>query len=283
MYISDGLAATPVSELDLGRYVVVGLADPVATVVETMNDVGRSCAVVVDDAKPVGIFTQRDVLMRVLGRPSTWQQPVADQMSTPLRSLEGRASAQEALDVMTHWWVRSIPIVEAGELAGVASYYDLMRLIARLVDDRIGESDREPDAAHALTMIDFTGLAIHPPVTVPLSETIDVAVHHMRARAVGSVLVVDDREQLAGVLTEFDLQTKVGCAEPDLTRIAVKDIMTEAPVAVPARSPIAGALQAMAEHEFSHVPLLGESGRPVGVASFRDIAGFLESSLQTLV
>jgi CBS domain-containing protein len=38
----------------------------------------------------------------------------------------------------------------------------------------------------------------------------------------------------------------------------------------------------MAERGFSHVPLLGESGRPVGVVSFRDVAEYIELNLDTL-
>jgi hypothetical protein len=32
----------------------------------------------------------------------------------------------------------------------------------------------------------------------------------------------------------------------------------------------------------AHVPLLGESGRPVGVASFRDLAAYFEGSVAVL-
>ena len=204
-------------------------------------------------------------------------------MSTPVRTVDPTASAQDALDIITAWWVRSVPVLDGDTVAGNVSYYDLMRLMAQLVSAQLDERASEPELAHSLTLVDFTGLPIRPPITVAVSDTADIAAHHMRTRAVGSVLVVDDREQLAGVLTEFDLQTKVGCEQEDLTRIGVKDLMSDHPVAVPARSPIAEALAAMAEHEFSHVPLLGETGRPVGVASFRDIAAYLESSLQTLV
>ncbi len=92
-------------------------------------------------------------------------------------------------------------------------------------------------------------------------------------------MVVDERDNLVGVLTEFDLQQKIGCRYPDLSELTVAEHMTADPVALRVRSPIADAIEKMAQYRFSHVPLLGESGRPVGVASFRDIASYLEASL----
>lgn len=104
----------------------------------------------------------------------------------------------------------------------------------------------------------------------------------MRVRGLGSVLVIDDRENLVGELTEFDVQTKVGCVGADLTATTVEDVMTANPVSLDVRSSVADAIHEILEQEVSHVPLTVESGRPVGVASFRDIATFVETSLETL-
>jgi CBS domain-containing protein len=113
-------------------------------------------------------------------------------------------------------------------------------------------------------------------------DTVEAAVHQMRARGIGSVLVVDAEDGLAGMLTEFDLFTKLGCHVPDLTAIHVSEVMSRDLVALSARSSVATVIDEMAGHGFSHVPLLGESGRPVAVVSFRDVASYLETSLAAL-
>ena len=96
------------------------------------------------------------------------------------------------------------------------------------------------------------------------------------------VFVVDSREHLVGVVTEFDLQVKDAWRESDLTARTVSDFMTPDPVALSARSPVVDAIREMAAAGFSHVPLLGESGRPIGVASFRDIAQYFETTVALL-
>ena len=103
----------------------------------------------------------------------------------------------------------------------------------------------------------------------------------MRARGIGSVLIADERGQLAGIVTEFDLQKRVGCKHPDPSVMRAGEIMSEA-IALSPRSSIADGIREIAEHGHSHVPLVGESGRPAGTASFRDLAAYVEATLDTM-
>ncbi len=279
MSISELLAAMPVSDLDLSRFVEVGPATTVAETVEAMNAANRSMAGVVAEGRLLGVFTQRDILNRVLGRSRMWTHPITDEMTRSIRTMRLSDSVADGLAIMNDWWVRSVPVVDEEEhFAGNLSYYEVMVTMADLVAAHINDDDLELEDRHGLTLIDFTGLHTSPPVTVTADDNADTAAHHMKARGIGSVLVIDSHDRLAGMLTEFDLQKKIGCEHEDLTKVKVGDIMTPDPIALAVRSPIAAAISEMANRGFSHVPLLGESGRPVAVASFRDIAAYIEVS-----
>lgn len=283
MAISDSLAAITVTDVDLSRYVAVDPAESVSGTVQAMRDQAFSSACVVDDGKLVGIFTQRDVLMRVLGRARVCDLPVAEEMTSSPRTIRSDQSVADGLAIMREWWVRSVPVVEDDDrLVGTLSWYTVMRTIADQLSKKTHEDDIEPGVEHGLEFVDFTGLNISTPVMVGIDDTADVAIHHMQARAIGSVLVVDHREQLVGILTEFDALTRLACAGKVLSEVKVGDIMTSDVVALSARSPIVDAISQMAELGFSHAPLVGESSRPVGIASFRDVAEYLESSLESL-
>lgn len=273
----------PVSAADLSRYIEVPADGTVADTVNAMNAAGRSAACVMADGWLVGIFTQRDVMMRIIGRSRVWDHPVSDQMTRTVRTVRSDQSVADGLAIMNDWWVRSVPVLdEDDQLVGNLSYYTLMGLVAELVVERLGDPALQPEIHHSLTLVDFTGLHTSVPILVREDDPVATAAHHMRARAIGSVLVVDDHDRLTGVLTEFDLQTKIGCQHNDLTGIRVGDIMTHDPITLAVRSPIADAIEQMASRGFSHLPLLGESGRPAAVASFRDIAVYLESSFLAL-
>ncbi|MGD2059232.1 MAG: CBS domain-containing protein [Acidimicrobiia bacterium] len=283
MPISDSLDELRVADVDLSRYVSVSPAETVTATIEAMRDTGFSCACVVDGGELMGVFTQRDVLMRVLGRPRVCDLPIAEEMTRGPRTMRDDQSVADGLGIMREWWVRSVPVLdEQGTFTGNLSWYTVMRTIARLLNLPADESQREPGVEHGLAFVDFTGLNTSTPVMVSDADSVEVAVHHMQARAIGSVLVVDQREQLVGIVTEFDLLTRLACTGDDLADVSVGQVMTSDVVALSARSSIADAIEKMAERGFSHAPLLGESSRPVGIASFRDVAAYFESSLESL-
>lgn len=283
MSISEAIEATPVSSVDLTRYVSVSTTSTVEETVRAMCEAGRSCACVLDGHELVGIFTQRDVLQRVIGRPSSWQRPMRDEMTAPVRTMSNQDTVAEGLALMNHWWVRSVPVLdEEAALVGNLSFYAVMSTIGNLLASRVAGSVGEPTAHHGLTLIDFTGLNRSAIVMVESGDPLDVAVHHMRTRGTGSVAVVDHRGHLVGELTEFDLQTRIGCDVADLEGVAIKDVMDPDPATLDVRSSIADGLERLLADEVSHVLLVGESGRPVGIASFRDIASYVEMSLETL-
>lgn len=284
MAVVDDLATMAVSELDLGRFVEVASSDSISETVEAMRDTGYSCACVVDDGTLVGVFTQRDVLMRVLGRSRVCDDPVGDEMTRSPRTMRPDQSVADGLAIMREWWVRSVPVVDdAGELVGNFSWYTVMSTMAGILNRPSDADQTGPGVEHGLEFVDFTGLNISTPVTVHEQDTADVAAHHMRARAIGSILVVDQREHLTGTISEFDLLVQLACTGDDLEKVTVGEMMSPDVVTLSVRSKIADAIQEMADKGFSHAPLLGESSRPVGVASFRDIAAYFETSLETFV
>lgn len=282
MNIADTLHEMPVSELDLSRHVTVEIDTPVRDVIGQMNDAGWSSAFVVDDGALVGIFTQRDVVTRILGVDGVCDQPIGDVMTPEPRTVTSSASVNEALAVMTELWTRSVPVVDDDRITGNFSFYTAMKVIADLLAKKSSKAESGLSAQHGLMFVDFTGLHTTPAVTVGLDDTVATVVHHMKARAIGSVLVVNARESLVGVLTEFDLQTKVACTGADLDTTTVESVMKTEPVTLTVRSPIADAIVRMAQHEMSQVALVAETGRPLGVATFRDVADYFDSSLQAL-
>lgn len=281
MKITETLESTPVSTLDLGRYVTVPIGSSVAETVRAMCAEERACACIMDGDHLAGIFTQRDVLMRVIGRSSIWDRPIDEEMSRKLRTMRDTDSVADGFAVMWDWWVRNVPVLDASDaLVGNLSIYTVMQTIATLVGTQQTGPTPGPLVRHGFDLVDFTGINTSAPVTVPVDETADVVAHHMRTRAIGSILVVDDRSNLVGLVTEMDLLLKIGCEEADLTSVLIKDIMSPDPLALSSRSSITDALQQMADRRFTHIPLLGGSGSPVGVASFRDVVSYFETSLQ---
>ena len=281
--LADALAMTPISSLDLSRYATVPTSATLRDTVAAMRADERSCACVLDGDTLAGVFTQRDVLRRVIGQPSNWSTAVGDQLEGPSQTIENTRSVADAIEVMNRWWIRNLPVVDAGGgFVGNLSYWTVMTTITNLLASRIDGSQREPAVRDGLDFVDFTGLNLHPPVMIDQHESLDVAVHHLRNRGISQLLVVDDREHLVGTLTEFDLQMKVGCEVADLGSVALSEVMTSPPKAIDVRSPVSRAISALVDNADSNIALLSETKRPAGVASFADITAYLESSIEAL-
>lgn len=110
----------------------VGPESTVFDAVTQMNHRHIGALLVLDAKRPIGIFTERDVLVRVIARrvdPST--TPVGEVMTRHLITIRSDASVTDAMRVMTHERCRHLPVVDEGELRGLVSIGDLTSWLVR--------------------------------------------------------------------------------------------------------------------------------------------------------
>jgi len=86
-----------------------------------------------DGQSPVGIITDRDIVVEVIGQGfAPAQIPVGSVMSTPVLLLREEDGLLEALEQMAARGVRRAPIVDRhGHLKGLVSIDDVVPLLAR--------------------------------------------------------------------------------------------------------------------------------------------------------
>lgn len=94
---------------------------------QAMNDRRIGALVVIDANRVVGIFTERDILTRVVaaGRdPQT--TPVGTVMTSPMAVCRRETRLAECKSVMAHRRIRHLPVVEDGKLHGIISSGDIL-------------------------------------------------------------------------------------------------------------------------------------------------------------
>ncbi len=121
--------------------------------------------------------------------------------------------------------------------------------------------------------LDAVGAAA--PIVVRPDAMVADAIRLMQQGDNGCV-VVSDGDRLAGVFTERDALVKLAGRPLDGVRVA--DVMTRDPVVLRPEDSVAVAIHKMAVGGFRHIPLMAE-GRPVGVATARDLLRHLEHIL----
>ena len=111
-----------------GRDVIsVRPGDTVLHAANLMNERGIGGLLVLEGTETAGIFTERDVLRRVVaqGRDPAATR-VAEVMSTPVATCEPDLSLEDAAALMTERRIRHLPVRDAGGIAGVVTIGDLL-------------------------------------------------------------------------------------------------------------------------------------------------------------
>ena len=114
-----------------GRQVyTVRKSTPVIDAVRAMNHKGVGALLVMDGDRAIGIFTERDVLRRVVDvdrDPAITR--VVEVMTPDPRSVLLETRVSDAMDLMTSGRFRHLPVMEDGQVVGMVSIGDVMRWV----------------------------------------------------------------------------------------------------------------------------------------------------------
>ncbi len=119
-----------VSVLPTEDYVAVSPFTPLSQAVEAMKKDEGGCVIISDDGRVTGIFTERDLLNRVLGENVDWESPISEWMQSGVETLSSEATIGDAVRLMHERGFRNIPLVKNGELVGSVSVFDIITYLA---------------------------------------------------------------------------------------------------------------------------------------------------------
>lgn len=91
-------------------------------------------------------------------------------------------------------------------------------------------------------------------------------------RRPGALLVVDGSGLLAGFVTDGDLRSALIKRGPDVWTGAIDAIMTSRPTTLPHDALVRDAVHIVRKHRFDEVPIVDETGMPVGLIDVQDLA-----------
>ena len=96
-----------------------------------MNRQRVGCMLVIADGRLAGVFTERDVLKRVVGAGvDPLRTRVADVMTATVITIAPDATVEQAMVIFTEKRCRHLPVVEHGQLVGTISIGDITRWMA---------------------------------------------------------------------------------------------------------------------------------------------------------
>jgi CBS domain-containing protein len=114
----------------------VSPADSIQNAARIMRDNDTGAVPVVDNGRPIGIVTDRDIVVRAVAEDGQLNRPIRDIVSGSVVCVTPDMSTHEAADLMSEHQIRRLPVVENDRLVGIVSLGDLA--VKEAKDKRVG-------------------------------------------------------------------------------------------------------------------------------------------------
>ena len=163
-------------------------------VIEEMKekDVG-GFPIVNAENRVVGIVEEKDIVRQISG--AVTGELVENVMTTDLITITPGTTIKDTCRFMIVNDIRRLPVIQEDKLIGVVTTTDILRYFASNEMFRHLKGDPLSERIHQIMVSDL--------VTIPPQEDVGRAVHIMKEKDVGCLLVVDGN--LEGIITERDL------------------------------------------------------------------------------
>lgn len=244
------------------------------------------CVLVVDDNGGVsGIFTAKDLAIKIVGSQRDYRSMTIDEIMTanPICT-DINTTAIDALNLMVSRSFRHLPVIdEDGEIVGVLDitkcFYEAMHRLERAYESSRKLHDalegvksefgsiqpaqitnyvqalKERTAGPSLAEVVDHDKA---PVFVDVRTTVSDAAALMRENHTTSVLVTDKAEEIVGIFTTKDIVLRVLAANLDPAKCSVIRVMTPRPDSASMTMSIQDALRKMHDGHYLNLPVINE-------------------------
>jgi CBS domain-containing protein len=144
--LESALANTALSEVVSQPALTVSASTTLADAIHRMQKERRACVLVMENDQLVGIFTERDILMKVAGQPlDLIHTPVSESMTPDPFTLPDDANVAFALSKMVLEGFRHIPLVDDdGRPTAVVSMRNLIEYLGEIYSRELLTIPPEP-------------------------------------------------------------------------------------------------------------------------------------------
>jgi len=99
--------------------------DTIQNAARIMRDEDTGAVPVVEDGRPIGMLTDRDIVIRAVADDGMINRPVREIVTTGIVCVTPDMSTREANELMSEHQVRRLPVVENDRIVGIVSLGDL--------------------------------------------------------------------------------------------------------------------------------------------------------------
>jgi len=146
MGIENNLRQRKIRHLDLAPLVCVNAESSLREVINTMQSRHVGCVLVTENQKLAGIFTERDLVFKVMGEIVEYSRAVRDFMTPRPKTLHPDDSVADAIQLMDEGGYRDVPLVDQeGGLVGRLSVSTIINFLAENYPQEVLSLPPRPD------------------------------------------------------------------------------------------------------------------------------------------
>jgi len=253
------MLSNKVSEIMTTNLKTASTTASVFEVMQTMvaEDVGR--IIVTDDDVPIGIFTEKDVLKRVVNAGiSPRKTQIKEVMTTPVRAVREETHIIEAFGRMYRGKYRHLLVRgRRGKIIGIVSMRRILNIAVEL-GHGLSETRRLGDIA--------AGAIESVAADTSVQDTVDIMVK----RNVTAVVVTENGKP-SGIFTERDVLKRVASREAPVKETMIKQVMTAPIITMPESTLVGDVLAEMSRRDIRNMPVKADNGDLIGLVSMPEI------------
>lgn len=216
---------------------------------------------VVDDGELVGVLSERNVL-----EASGWAFPasgrdvslVRDSMHIPVEVAHPDEEVRSVCERLVEWRIGCLPVVDGGDLVGIVTDVDVMRVFLKLCEKQPSAPGTDPEVSARMT---------REVVTIERDAPVRDAIEILKERRIRHLPVVEG-DRAIGMLSDRDIRLCIGRGLPlamPCSGMATPDLCTISP----ARR-LSEAAEVLLLRKIGALPVV-EDDRLVGMLSSMDI------------
>jgi signal-transduction protein with cAMP-binding, CBS, and nucleotidyltransferase domain len=259
------MLSNKVSEIMTTNLTKAPVSSTIFEVMEMMvaEDVGR--VIITDDEIPIGIFTEKDVLKRVVNaKIEPRKTAIKNVMTAPARAVREETHIVDAFGKMYRGKYRHLLVRgRRGKIVGIVSMRRILNLAVEL-GQGLNETKTLGDiAAPAIVSVDQSAM-IH--------ETIEL----MNTKSVSAV-VATGAGKPSGIFTERDVLKRVATKEINVKQTPISQVMTAPVITMPQSALVGDVLVEMSRRDIRNMPVSGDGGELTGIVSMPEILQYAQA------
>ncbi|UCG80926.1 MAG: CBS domain-containing protein, partial [Desulfobacterales bacterium] len=244
------------SEILTPNVINVSPTTSVSEAIRTMRSKNISCIVVLEENKPIGIFTERNVVQVLAERRADFDdREIRELMSSPVLTANKHTELYAAYNLLvTHKIRRLVVVDDENHAIGVVTQSNLIEYLGYEYFVEVKK------VSEVMTKVLFT---------ISKDMTVSQALSDM-ARESLSCLVIAQDDRPVGILTERDV-ARLLVDRGHIWEMKVEEVMSSPVHTLSRQTPVHEAARIMQQKKIRRVVVVDEDGKIVGLTTQSDI------------